>query len=287
MISDLELEAKVQEAKNLSNCLVLACVAVASNSPTNAANIARDGVHSLGEQQYARWLRMAIERGLRTGSGLLKEFFDATNFKEGDTTMATMTVDQKSEKTRNGALGDPGASLGTLGFFGLLAGLVGFVVCAVVFAQDVVGDLQHEQTALFYGIVGLYVLSVFALILLGVYAARHSSGRPVSSLPNDEFRVIGAFQSSREENGIYVVVEGRMYRNDLDTGYLAQRTALLKQSAQLEIAGFPNRAIGPGEFRLKVEKRSERLVTHGKESSRTWHTYTFIPVEKSAEVPSA
>ncbi|MFY9457602.1 MAG: hypothetical protein WAP23_01580 [Candidatus Spechtbacterales bacterium] len=269
MISDLELAAKVEEAKKLPNSLELACIAIGSNSPTNAANIATDGGRPVSEQQYARWLRMALERGLRTNRGLLEEFFDDTHNKEGDTTMTTTAVDQKSEKTHNGFLGEPGAVLLAFGIVFLSIGSIGCMISLVRFFQI---DNAASYVNVIYSAAACVAVLVLGSILAIFGAHRSRVGQPVSRLPNDEFTVIGAFGTKNNE--IYVTVEGTIYDS---SDHTSQRTALLAHSRHREIVGFPSRAIGPGEFRLRVEKRRQTLVTLGKTHRQTAQTYTFIP----------
>ena len=57
MVSNAEIMAKVEEARQRPNCFELAVIAVESRSPTNAAKKAERRGLSSEDIMYARWIR--------------------------------------------------------------------------------------------------------------------------------------------------------------------------------------------------------------------------------------
>jgi len=100
MISNAEIMAKVEEARQRPDCFELAVVAVESRSPTNAANKAERRGLSSEDIMYARWIRIYLEKQLGLPSvSLLRWFFLSENHQEkslnlGEQEMTTQTAEK-------------------------------------------------------------------------------------------------------------------------------------------------------------------------------------------------
>lgn len=267
MISDGELAGKVEAAKRGPNYCKLAKIAVQSGSGTNAANQARAQGYSLEEQQDARWIRMYIERRLFNEPDFLREFLDILNLQQ-ETHDGGEKMAPNNEPKNLGylwKLGDVHLSLGYILF------LVSLIVSGILLAATVT-EVQVASLS-FNGFLGALSFVVFCVIivpaLVWIGTLRNTKGDYSTHLPVDVFRVESAY---RKDLDVFAVVSGDKS---------GPRFVRLAASPKLEIVGFPEKAVGPGEFYLDVQDHkthtsvAKRGSWHGQ--SRKWRTCTFIP----------
>lgn len=279
MISDEELVEKVGAAKRRPNYLELAKVAIRSSSPTNAANKAAEEGYSLEEQQDARWMRMHIERHLFNDPNLLRLFLETIK-RPKKTADGGTKVTANKESLRVGYLENLGSRLLSYCLPLCIFSIATTIVAASLLIRTTAGiKVDGFNFNIFLGLGSVLLLCYFLIpILLGFGVRRMTMGNYRTYLPADVFTVESAY---RKDADIFVVVSGTSERYP---GFV-----LLRPSAEkCEIIGFPERAIGPGEFYLEVEDHethasgTKRGSWH--EKSRKWRTCTFIPVEVNAAV---
>lgn len=279
MVSDAELEEKLREAKKSPTYPELALIAVRSSSCTNAANTARMREFSLEEQQHARWIRMYIERRLFNEPGFLQKFLEILNLQQ-ETSEGGAKVTTSNESMKVGYL----EKFGLIPFtFGLLFFAVSIVFGIPFLLAEVLSEVEMPNSD-FNVFLGFFSFLAFAFVTIPVFiwigAYRNVQGRYSTLLLANVFCVECAY---REGSDVFMVISG--------SGTVCRPSfVLLEASPKLEIIGFPEKVVGPGEFYVEIENRHTEAsgIKCGQwyKKTRKWRTCTFIPVDTNTLAPT-